>query len=309
MPWHTRGARGARDGTLRRYHPRRCLAGTMTSGSSFFPLEFVFWLLSVEGGGVRVQTWVDCIQLAHIKSVGHRLVRCLVHHTAHSDTPMHNEKTRTLNSVQLYKFRLRSPFGGFAPPPTKGEVTISCAVPSALREEHPAQGFLGGRAFRTLRRAASFILPCGALKRHQEPVDQLEQPLFVRPRPLQHPELPLLFRLRPLQQLEFLHFLRRTPNPTPRTAAQTPSETAPTPLIAAQAPSAATAASRMVTFPPSPWKVVPSPRNVVPATARLSRSANSCSSLDPARSHEEVAICLASRIRCCFHHPSIAAET
>ena len=35
-------------------------------------------------------------------------------------TSVTNEKTRTLNSVKLYKFRLRSSFGGFAPPPTKG---------------------------------------------------------------------------------------------------------------------------------------------------------------------------------------------
>ena len=46
------------------------------------------------------------------------------------------KKKRSLISVKLYNFRLRSSFGGFASPPTKRKL----AAPSAPLEEHPAQG-------------------------------------------------------------------------------------------------------------------------------------------------------------------------
>ena len=154
-------------------------------------------------------------------------------------------------------------------------------VPSALREEDPAQGFPGGRAFRTLRRAAGFSddwkswsinlsSRSFSVRVRSNTSNCLS---FSRPRPLQPHELPPKFLPRPLQ-----HHVQ---------------------------PLTLSLGSR----PSQPLQVVPSPRKVAPATARLSR----------ARTRDRASILTSPTKKwpfgphrisdCCLQHPSIAAET
>ena len=160
---------------------------------------------------------------------------------------------------------------------------LPCAVPSALREEDPAQGVPADRAFRILRRTAGFLLPFfGALQRLEDPVNQIEHPLFVRPSPLQPHELPLKLHPRPLQLLEQPLVLR----PGSR-----PSQVLVQPLLL---------------------------RLRCKSLHHLETSFQHSTTLQErlARSHKEVATCLAPRIRllfsssfhCCRDHGKLSPE-
>ena len=120
------------------------------------------------------------------------------------------------------------------------------------------------------------------LRRLEELVNQLEQPLFLRPSPLQHLKLPLFL---PSHEL--------------------PPKFLPRPLQHHVQPLTLSLGSR----PSQPLQVVPSPRKVAPATARLSR----------ARTRDRASILTSPTKKwpfgphrisdCCLQHPSIAAET
>ena len=98
----------------------------------------------------------------------------------------------------------------FEKPYLRGPLLASASLSSAfyVPRRGTCPGFPAGSAFRIFRRAASFLLHFGALQRLQNPRNQCEQPLFLRPRPLQHLQLLHFHRTKPLQQLEFLHSVR-----------------------------------------------------------------------------------------------------
>ena len=185
----------------------------------------------------------------------------------------------------------------FEKPYLRGPLLASASLSSAfyVPRREPAQGFPAGSAFRIFRRAASFLLHFGALHHLQNPRNQREQPLFLRPRPLQHLQLLHFHRTKPLQQFEFLHFLCQ--RPLPRTAAQSPSR-----FEAFQSP-------RTAAFPPSPLQVAPSPRNVAPAL-HVSPGARTRVRASILPGPTKKSLLVLHRVSdCCLHHPSIAAET